>query len=66
MLGLGIWVTTQETEYKHLTGNLVSNTYTRDISFPCNTSCIEVLTFICAHLHSMSPLVTSSYPLLCS
>lgn len=24
MLGLGIWVTTQDTEYKHLGGNLVS------------------------------------------
>lgn len=24
MLGLGIWVTTQDTEYKHLAGNLVS------------------------------------------
>ena len=24
MLGVGIWVTTQETEYKHLAGNLVS------------------------------------------
>ena len=25
MLGLGIWITTQDTEYKHLAGNLVSN-----------------------------------------
>lgn len=24
MLGVGIWVTTQDTEYKHLAGNLVS------------------------------------------
>ena len=24
MLGVGIWVTTQETEYKHLAGNKVS------------------------------------------
>ena len=24
MLGVGIWVTTQDTEYKHLAGNMVS------------------------------------------
>ena len=27
MLGVGIWVTTQETEYKHLAGNMVSLIY---------------------------------------
>ena len=27
MLGLGIWVTTQDTEYKHLAGNLVSRNF---------------------------------------